>query len=74
MKKYLLLAFVCICSAHAEIYSGEGCAETENDVCLWSYDTSTGLLHISGSGNMKNFVGKTPERPWQDFIWKVSKP
>ena len=59
IKHLFMLSLFCMISigASAEIYSGS-CG----DNAKWSFDTTTGLLSITGSGNMKDY--SYSNSPW----------
>ena len=50
--------------ANAATYSGECGANGTN--LTWTLDASTGVLKISGSGNMKNYTSDSPA-PWYSY-------
>ena len=73
MKKFLLLASVFVATllcavmlfalpASAKVYSGT-CGAGDDDTVRWWLDTNTGLLKISGSGEMADYV-LTEDLPW----------
>ena len=79
MKKLLLLASIftamllcmvafLVLPASAEVYSGN--CGTEGDNVTWTLDTETGLLEISGSGEMKNYTYSF-EVPWDSYLSSV---
>ena len=87
MKKRILsliLALAMLCAllpqaaltASAEVYSGSCGAEGDGSNLTWSLDTTTGLLTISGSGEMAVYTYSNPA-PWYDYrkaITAVSLP
>ena len=66
--KKLLAAILLLCSTvvSAETYSGT-CGENVN----WSLDTETGVLNISGTGEMTNY-GYVPPAPWRDHRGNIT--
>ncbi len=66
--KQLLAAILLLCSTvvSAETYSGT-CGENVN----WSLDTETGVLNISGTGEMTNY-GYVPPVPWWDHRGNIT--
>ncbi len=72
MKKFYSLIAILLCavlSANAEVYEGE-CGGTLS----WSLDTESGLLQISGYGNMSY---SSTNAPWYDYrasVKEVSLP
>ena len=65
--KVLLVALWCLSvsvKSYAEVYSGS-CGESVN----WSLDTETGLLEITGSGEMVDY-GVTPSGSFRGAPWK----
>ena len=60
----LLLLFTSARS-YAEVYSGS-CGESVN----WSLDTETGLLEITGSGEMEDYDNRTP---WYSHSYSIMK-
>ncbi len=66
MKKIftILLAIVaCTGFIHAEIYSGTCGADAGSTNLQWKLDTETGLLKITGLGDMRNYNSGT-DLPW----------
>ena len=59
----LLCAVMLVLPASAEVYSGSCGADGDN--LTWSLDTSTGVLEITGSGNMVNY--SSDSMPWYDY-------
>ena len=66
--KQFLAAILLLCSTvvSAETYSGT-CGENVN----WSLDTETGVLNISGTGEMTNY-GYVPPAPWRDHRGNIT--
>ncbi len=57
-------------TASAEVYSGECGAEGDN--VTWTLDTETGVLEISGEGQMEDYEGSF-NVPWNDNKIKIKK-
>lgn len=76
MKRFFLFvisSFV-VLSTNANVVSGH-CGKYLSDSLYWSFDTSTGVLTITGDGDMKDFQGSynnftykyTYNTPWYDY-------
>ena len=61
-----LLATLCVLSASAKIITGD-CG----DYSTYSFDTETGEMVISGSGDMWEFGME--ERPWYGYLQNIKK-
>ena len=71
---FALMAFSTF--ANAEVYSGNCGAETGGTNLQWELNTETGLLKITGEGEMKNY-GIIQSRPWHTYrssITQISLP
>lgn len=55
---FALMAFSTF--VNAEVYSGNCGAEGDGSNLLWSFNSETGVLDITGSGAMAGYYGKTP--------------
>ena len=67
-KKLSLLFFICILSAlniYAEVYEGS-CGDNGDNV-KYSFDTSTGVLSITGTGAMTNY-SYSSSAPWNLYF------
>lgn len=62
----LFFALMASVGMYAEIYSG-----TCGDDLNWNLDTETGVLNITGSGDMCNYKDKRV--PWRDYQYLVKK-
>lgn len=61
MKKYvLMLGLIASFNAMAEIVTGDKCG----DDCSWTFDTDTGKLTVSGTGDMYDYLW---DYPWVDY-------
>lgn len=49
------------------------CGKTEADTLEWSFDESTGVLTISGAGDMADYSSKTGVAPWNVFADKITE-
>ena len=65
----LVLVFTVAATAEETVYSGE-CGKDGANV-TWKFDTSTGELVISGSGEMKNYLLSTI--PWESYSSSITK-
>ena len=88
MKNFIIiLALICAVNIHqqvqATVYTGSDCGATEDDVCEWSFDDSTGVLTISGSGKMAGYgaeygiagtahTNAMEARPWQAYVNSIT--
>ncbi len=81
-KKFLLALFVALftviaaVSVSAETYSGD-CGADDGDNVKWTLDTNTGVLKLTGSGEMciyssDGYIGFAPWYDYRDFITTVS--
>ena len=52
--------------ANAGIYGGDGVGVNGGEIS-WSVNTVSGVLTISGSGEMPNFTEKTKKSPWRSY-------
>ena len=85
MKKYLLLATALFtANTQAEIFSANNCGKTQEDSCTWTFDDQTGILSITGKGEMQDYGPESAmpgvdyrnfftERPWQNFSSQITK-
>ncbi len=75
MKSKIFLVLLCLISniglSMASIESGN-CGENGNN-CTYSFDTETGILTISGNGNMKNYARINTTSHETDAPWKNKK-
>ena len=77
MKKMIFtLGLILSFSARAEIITGDPCG---ND-CSWTFDTDTGKLTISGSGDMYDYLSRKDEKniirtlaPWRNYDNSITK-
>ena len=67
----LLLTLLFALCASAETVSGD-CGKTSSDAVTWSLDTETGVLTISGTGNMVNYAD-VANRPWNDYATSITE-
>lgn len=49
------------------------CGKTKADTLEWSFDESTGVLTISGAGDMADYSSKTGVAPWKVFADKITE-
>lgn len=63
----LLLLFSSV-QSYAEVYSGS-CGKDVN----WTLDTETGLLEITGSGDMKDYDDYHDNSPWYYYRFSIKK-
>lgn len=62
----LYALMVCVNFAYAEVYSGTcGKDVTGSKTLRWSFDTSTGVLDITGYGSMDLYL--TKDAPWEAY-------
>ena len=61
----VLCAVMLILPASAEVHSGSCGADGDN--VQWSFDTETGLLAITGSGEMFDYTRVTGQIPWKPY-------
>ncbi len=84
MKKRIVLFFaivalltVCALGVNAEIVSGDCGANGDN--VTWEFDTESGVLTISGKGEMENYylnnTASQPRSPWYyiSFTYDITK-
>ena len=55
--------------AQAAVYNGNCGADGNN--LTWSLDTYTGVLTISGTGEMASYYGTGTPRPWESYIASI---
>ena len=49
------------------------CGATKADTLGWSFDENTGVLTISGAGDMADYSSKTGVAPWKVFANKITE-
>lgn len=49
------------------------CGKTKADTLEWSFNESTGVLTISGAGDMADYSSKTGVAPWKVFADKITE-
>ena len=57
--------------ANAGVYGGDGVGVNGGEIS-WSVNTVSGVLTISGSGEMPNFTEKTEKSPWRSYLAYIS--
>lgn len=60
-------------SAESEAKTSGPCGATKADTLEWSFDKNTGVLTISGAGNMADYSSKTDVAPWKVFADKITE-
>lgn len=60
-------------NAESEAKTSGKCGKTEADTLEWSFDESTGVLTISGAGDMADYSSKTGVAPWNVFADKITE-
>lgn len=60
-------------SAESEAKTSGPCGATKADTLEWSFDKNTGVLTISGAGNMADYSSKTGVAPWKVFADKITE-
>lgn len=59
-------------SAESEAKTNGSCGKTKTDTLEWSFDESTGVLTISGAGDMQDYTDGAPT-PWDSFANKITE-
>ena len=59
-------------SADAAVETSGTCGRTEADTLAWSFDEDTGVLTISGAGDMRDYTSDDPA-PWKVFGDKITE-
>lgn len=60
-------------NTESEAKTSGKCGKTEADTLEWSFDESTGVLTISGAGDMADYSSKTGVAPWNVFADKITE-
>lgn len=60
-------------SAESKAKTSGPCGATKADTLEWSFDKNTGVLTISGAGNMADYSSKTGVAPWKVFADKITE-
>lgn len=60
-------------SAESEAKTSGPCGATKADTLEWSFDKNTGVLTISGAGNMADYSSITGVAPWKVFADKITE-
>lgn len=60
-------------STESEAETSGPCGATKADTLEWSFDKNTGVLTISGAGNMADYSSKTGVAPWKVFADKITE-
>lgn len=60
-------------NTESEAKTSGKCGKTEADTLEWSFDESTGVLTISGAGDMADYSSKTGVAPWKVFANKITE-
>lgn len=60
-------------NAESEAKTNGQCGKTKADTLEWSFNESTGVLTISGAGDMADYSSKTGVAPWKVFANKITE-
>lgn len=60
-------------SAESEAKTNGPCGKTKTDTLEWSFNESTGVLTISGAGDMADYSSVTGVAPWKVFANKITE-
>lgn len=60
-------------STESEAETSGPCGATKADTLEWSFDENTGVLTISGAGDMADYSSKTGVAPWKVFANKITE-
>lgn len=60
-------------SAESEAKTSGPCGKTKTDTLEWSFNESTGVLTISGAGDMADYSSVTGVAPWKVFANKITE-
>lgn len=60
-------------STESEAETSGQCGKTKADTLEWAFNKSTGVLTISGAGDMADYSSKTGVAPWKVFADKITE-
>lgn len=60
-------------NTESEAKTNGPCGKTKTDTLEWSFNESTGVLTISGAGDMADYSSKTGVAPWKVFANKITE-
>lgn len=60
-------------SAESKAETSGSCGKTKADKLEWSFNESTGVLTISGAGDMADYSSQTGVAPWKVFANKITE-
>lgn len=59
-------------SAESEAKTNGQCGRTKTNTLKWAFDSSTGVLSISGAGDMQDYTDGAPT-PWKSFADEITE-